>query len=170
MSTGFFNVPIAINEPVKNYAPNDKAVLTSPHDHQHVLGHYHKGNKTHVAQAIDAALAARPNWVNMSWEQRAAIFLKAAELAAGPFRMKLNAATMMGQSKNVYQAEIDAACEFTDFLRFNVQYMTEIYKQQPISSPGVWNRVEQRPLEGFVFALTPFNFTAIAGNLKVTRA
>lgn len=203
MSTGFFNVPIAINEPVKNYAPNsaerkqlqdtiatmraqqmdipmyigsqevrtnDKAVLTSPHDHQHVLGHYHKGNKTHVAQAIDAALAARENWVNMSWEQRAAIFLKAAELAAGPFRMKLNAATMMGQSKNVYQAEIDAACEFTDFLRFNVQYMTEIYKQQPISSPGVWNRVEQRPLEGFVFALTPFNFTAIAGNLPSSAA
>jgi 1-pyrroline-5-carboxylate dehydrogenase len=203
MSTGFFNVPIAINEPVKNYAPNslerkqlqdtiaamraqqmdipmyignqevrtnDTAVLTSPHDHQHVLGHYHKGNKTHVAQAIDAALAARPNWVNMSWEQRAAIFLKAAELAAGPFRMKLNAATMMGQSKNVYQAEIDAACEFTDFLRFNVQYMTEIYKQQPISSPGVWNRVEQRPLEGFVFALTPFNFTAIAGNLPSSAA
>ena len=203
MSTGFFNVPIAINEPVKNYAPNsaerkqlqdtiatmraqqmdipmyigsqevrtnDKAVLTSPHDHQHVLGHYHKGNKTHVAQAIDAALAARENWVNMSWEQRAAIFLKAAELAAGPFRMKLNAATMMGQSKNVYQAEIDAACEFTDFLRFNVQYMTEIYKQPPISSPGVWNRVEQRPLEGFVFALTPFNFTAIAGNLPSSAA
>jgi 1-pyrroline-5-carboxylate dehydrogenase len=203
MSTGFFNVPIAVNEPVKNYAPNsverkqlqdtiaamraqqmdipmyignqevrtnDKATLTSPHDHQHVLGHYHKGNKTHVAQAIDAALAARQNWVNMSWEQRAAIFLKAAELAAGPFRMKLNAATMMGQSKNVYQAEIDAACEFTDFLRFNVQYMTEIYKQQPISSPGVWNRVEQRPLEGFVFALTPFNFTAIAGNLPSSAA
>jgi 1-pyrroline-5-carboxylate dehydrogenase len=149
---------------------NDKATLTSPHDHQHVLGHYHKGNKTHVSQAIDAALAARPNWVNMSWEQRAAIFLKAAELAAGPFRMKLNAATMMGQSKNVYQAEIDAACEFTDFLRFNVQYMTEIYKQQPVSSPGVWNRVEQRPLEGFVFALTPFNFTAIAGNLPSSAA
>ena len=203
MSTGFFNVPIAVNEPVKNYAPNsierkqlqdtiatmraqqmdipmyigseevrthDKAVLTSPHDHQHVLGHYHKGNKTHVQQAIEAALAARENWVNMSWEQRAAIFLKAAELAAGPFRMKLNAATMMGQSKNVYQAEIDAACEFTDFLRFNVQYMTEIYKQQPISSPGVWNRVEQRPLEGFVFALTPFNFTAIAGNLPSSAA
>lgn len=203
MSTGFFNVPIAVNEPVKNYAPNsaerkqlqdtiaamraqqmdipmyignqevrtnDKAVLTSPHDHQHVLGHYHKGNKTHVTQAIDAALEAREKWVNMSWEQRAAIFLKAAELAAGPFRMKLNAATMMGQSKNVYQAEIDAACEFTDFLRFNVQYMTEIYKQQPISSPGVWNRVEQRPLEGFVFALTPFNFTAIAGNLPSSAA
>jgi 1-pyrroline-5-carboxylate dehydrogenase len=203
MSTGFFNVPIAVNEPVKNYAPNsperkqlqetiaamraqqmdipmyignqevrtnDKAVLTSPHDHQHVLGHYHKGNKTHVAQAIDAALAARENWANMSWEHRAAIFLKAAELAAGPFRMKLNAATMMGQSKNVYQAEIDAACEFTDFLRFNVQYMTEIYKQQPISSPGIWNRVEQRPLEGFVFALTPFNFTAIAGNLPSSAA
>jgi len=203
MSTGFFNVPTAINEPVKNYAPNsperkqlqdtiaafraqqmdipmyignqevrtnDKAVLTSPHNHQHVLGHYHKGNKTHVTQAIDAALAARESWANMSWEHRAAIFLKAADLAAGPFRMKLNAATMMGQSKNVYQAEIDAACEFTDFLRFNVQYMTEIYKQQPISSPGVWNRVEQRPLEGFVFALTPFNFTAIAGNLPSSAA
>ncbi|MFN7294941.1 MAG: L-glutamate gamma-semialdehyde dehydrogenase, partial [Bacteroidota bacterium] len=144
--------------------------LTSPHDHKHILGHYHKGNKTHVTQAIDAALAARENWVNMGWEHRASIFLKAAELAAGPFRMKLNAATMMGQSKNVYQAEIDAACEFTDFLRFNVQYMTEIYKQQPISSPGIWNRVEQRPLEGFVFALTPFNFTAIAGNLPSSAA
>lgn len=203
MSTGFFNVPVAVNEPVKNYAPNslerkqlqdtiavmraqqmdipmyignkevrtnDTAVLTSPHDHKHILGHYHKGNKTHVTQAIDAALAARENWVNMGWEHRASIFLKAAELAAGPFRMKLNAATMMGQSKNVYQAEIDAACEFTDFLRFNVQYMTEIYKQQPISSPGIWNRVEQRPLEGFVFALTPFNFTAIAGNLPSSAA
>ena len=203
MSTGFFNVPVAVNEPVKNYAPNslerkqlqdtiavmraqqmdipmyignkevrtnDTDVLTSPHDHKHILGHYHKGNKTHVTQAIDAALAARENWVNMGWEHRASIFLKAAELAAGPFRMKLNAATMMGQSKNVYQAEIDAACEFTDFLRFNVQYMTEIYKQQPISSPGIWNRVEQRPLEGFVFALTPFNFTAIAGNLPSSAA
>jgi len=144
----------------------EKAKLSPPHDHQHVLGHYHRGTKSHVRAAIYAALAAKPAWENLPWEQRAAIFLKAAELASGKYRYKLNAATMLGQSKNAYQAEIDAACEFTDFLRFNVAYMSEIYAQQPPeNAKGQWNRVEQRPLEGFVFALTPFNFTAIAGNL-----
>jgi 1-pyrroline-5-carboxylate dehydrogenase len=145
--------------------------LRPPHDHQHVLATYHWGTKTHVTAAINAALAAKADWENLPWEQRAAIFLKAAELIAGPYRAKINAATMLGQSKNAYQAEIDAACEFIDFLRFNVHYMTEIYQQQPpVSGKGIWNRVEQRPLEGFVFALTPFNFTAIAGNLPSSAA
>jgi 1-pyrroline-5-carboxylate dehydrogenase len=145
--------------------------LRPPHDHKHLLGTFHYGDKTHVTAAINAALAAKADWENLPWEQRAAIFLKAAELVAGPYRAKINAATMLGQSKNAYQAEIDAACEFIDFLRFNVQYMTEIYQQQPpVSGKGVWNRVEQRPLEGFVFALTPFNFTAIAGNLPASAA
>ncbi|MFD1768888.1 L-glutamate gamma-semialdehyde dehydrogenase [Sphingobacterium suaedae] len=143
-----------------------RSKITPPHDHQHVLGYYHQGTTAHVEQAIDASLAAKANWENLPWEQRAAIFLKAAELASTKYRYALNAATMLGQSKNPYQAEIDSACEFTDFLRFNVTYMSEIYAQQPpANSKGVWNRVEQRPLEGFVFALTPFNFTAIAGNL-----
>lgn len=142
-----------------------------PHDHQHVLGQYAQGDKSHVKDAIDAALAAKPAWEKLTWEHRAAIFLKAADLIAGPYRYKLNAATMLGQSKNAYQAEIDSACELIDFLRFNVKYMTEIYMQQPLVSPrGSWNRVEQRPLEGFVFALTPFNFTAIAGNLPTSAA
>ena len=150
---------------------DDKVRLTPPHDHQHILGQYSKGGKAHVQQAIDAALAAKSNWENLAWEHRAAIFLKAADLIAGPYRYKLNAATMLGQSKNAYQAEIDSACELIDFLRFNVSYMSEIYKQQPPVSPkGSWNRVEQRPLEGFVFALTPFNFTAIAGNLPTSAA
>ena len=144
--------------------------MTPPHDHQHVLGHYHQGSKENIQMAIDAALAAKPAWENLAWEHRASIFLKAAELISGPYRMKINAATMLGQSKNAFQAEIDSACEIADFLRFNVQYMTEIYKQQPVSSKGVWNRVEQRPLEGFIFALTPFNFTAIAGNLPSAPA
>ncbi|MBC7566057.1 MAG: L-glutamate gamma-semialdehyde dehydrogenase [Pedobacter sp.] len=148
-----------------------KGNLNPPHDHQHLLGKYSIGNKDHVVKAIDSALASKATWENLSWEHRAAIFLKAADLIAGPYRYKLNAATMLGQSKNAYQAEIDAACEFIDFLRFNVSYMTEIYKQQPPVSPkGSWNRVEQRPLEGFVFALTPFNFTAIAGNLPASVA
>ncbi|WP_447766479.1 L-glutamate gamma-semialdehyde dehydrogenase [Sphingobacterium faecium] len=144
----------------------NKVSINPPHDHQHLLGHYNQGTKNHVTDAINAALAAKSDWENLPWEDRAAIFLKAAELASTKYRYKLNAATMLAQSKNPYQAEIDAACEFTDFLRFNVQYMTEIYAQQPpVSGKGVWNRLEQRPLEGFVFALTPFNFTAIAGNL-----
>jgi 1-pyrroline-5-carboxylate dehydrogenase len=145
--------------------------MSPPHDHQHILGHFHEGDASHVEQAINAALGAKEAWESMEWEQRAAIFLKAAELIAGPYRAKLNAATMLGQSKNAFQAEIDSACEIIDFLRFNVKYMTEIYAQQPpVSGDGVWNRVEQRPLEGFVFALTPFNFTAIAGNLPTAPA
>ena len=141
-----------------------------PHDHQHTLGHYHQGDKSHIEAAINAALKAKADWANMPWEQRAAIFLKAAELIAGPYRYKLNAATMLGQSKNAFQAEIDSACEIIDFLRYNVQYMSEIYAQQVGSAKGIWNRIEQRPLEGFVFALTPFNFTAIAGNLPTSAA
>ncbi|MBS7566358.1 L-glutamate gamma-semialdehyde dehydrogenase [Mucilaginibacter sp. Bleaf8] len=141
-----------------------------PHDHKHLLATFHEGDASHVTAAIDAALAAKEAWENLPWEQRAAIFLKAADLVAGPYRSKINAATMLGQSKNAYQAEIDAACELIDFLRFNGQYMTEIYQQQPQSSKGVWNRLEQRPLEGFVFAITPFNFTAIAGNLCAAPA
>ncbi|WP_134091008.1 L-glutamate gamma-semialdehyde dehydrogenase [Olivibacter sp. XZL3] len=144
----------------------NKGELRPPHDHKHLLGYYHKGDKNHVTDAIEAALAAKKDWEDLPWEHRAAIFLKTADLIAGKYRYKLNAATMLGQSKNAYQAEIDSACEIVDFLRFNVKYMSEIYAQQPPISPdGVWNRVEQRPLEGFVFALTPFNFTAIAGNL-----
>jgi 1-pyrroline-5-carboxylate dehydrogenase len=141
-----------------------------PHDHKHVLATYHEGDASHVHAAIEAALAAKEPWENLPWEQRAAIFLKAADLLAGPYRAKINAATMLGQSKNAYQAEIDAACEFIDFLRFNVHFMTQIYAEQPVSGKGVWNRLEQRPLEGFVFAITPFNFTAIAGNLCAAPA
>jgi 1-pyrroline-5-carboxylate dehydrogenase len=144
--------------------------MSPPHDHAHLLGHYHEGDASHVRMAIDAALQAKEQWANLDWEHRASIFLKAAELLAGPYRAVINAATMLAQSKNAYQAEIDAACEMIDFLRFNAQYMQEIYRQQPISSKGVWNRVEQRPLEGFVFALTPFNFTAISGNLPTSAA
>jgi 1-pyrroline-5-carboxylate dehydrogenase len=163
------DIPMYING--KEVHTENKGKATPPHDHQHILAEYSKGNKDHVKQAIDAALAAKANWENLAWEHRAAIFLKAADLIAGPYRYKLNAATMLGQSKNAYQAEIDSACELIDFLRFNVSYMSEIYKQQPPVSPkGSWNRVEQRPLEGFVFALTPFNFTAIAGNLPTSAA
>ncbi len=144
--------------------------LNPPHDHQHVLGHFHEGDASHVEQAIKAALAAKEQWANLAWEHRASIFLKAADLIAGPYRQKINAATMLGQSKNAYQAEIDSACELIDFLRYNAQFMTEIYSEQPESSPGFWNRTEYRPLEGFVFALTPFNFTAIAGNLPASAA
>jgi len=147
-----------------------KKKLSPPHDHQHVLGYFHEGDKSHVEQAINAALAAKELWANLSWENRASIFLKAADLLAGPYRYKINAATMLGQSKNAFQAEIDSACELIDFLRFNVHFMGEIYRDQPESSPGVWNRIEYRPLEGFVFALTPFNFTAIAGNLPTSAA
>lgn len=157
----------------KEVRSGDKIRLAPPHDHKHTLGFFHKSNKEHVKQAIKAALAAKPKWEALSWEHRASIFLKAAELIAGPYRAKLNAATMLGQSKSVFQAEIDSACEITDFLRFNVLYMTEIYKQQPPVAGtgfGIWNRVEQRPLEGFVYALTPFNFTAIAGNLPTSCA
>lgn len=203
MPKGIYKVPVAINEPIKNYASGsaerkelqamlktlrgqemdipmyigdkevrsgNKSRLSPPHDHKHTLGHFHKSDKTHVEQAINAALAAKEQWSNLAWEHRASIFLKAAELIAGPYRARLNAATMLGQSKNAYQAEIDSACEIIDFLRFNVQYMTEIYAEQPVSGPGVWNRLEWRPLEGFIYALTPFNFTAIAGNLPSSCA
>ena len=203
MSNGFYNVPIAVNEPVKGYAvgsperiellaeykkmynttvdvpmyigdkqvfTNDKRNLSPPHDHKHVIGTSNYGGEKEVREAIDAAMKAREKWANMSWEHRASIFLKAADLLAGPFRAKLNAATMLGQSKNVMQAEIDAACELIDFFKFNVQYMSQIYKEQPESGPGMWNRLEHRPLEGFVFALTPFNFTSICANLCAAPA
>ena len=203
MGKGFFQVPVAYNEPIKTFAPgspereavlaqyksyyhgtvdvpmyiNGKEVrtgntrnMTPPHDHKHVVGQYHIGEQKHVQEAIETALEARTRWAAMPWEQRAAIFLKAAELLAGPYRAKINAATMIAQSKTIHQAEIDAACEFIDFLRFNVSYMQEIYEQQPESAEGIWNRVEYRPLEGFVYAITPFNFTAIAGNLPASAA
>jgi len=203
MGRGFFNVPVAINEPVKGYAPGspERAELletyntmfnsnidvpmhingeeirtgntkniTPPHDHKHVVGQYHVADKSHVDAAISTALAARQEWSSTSWTERAAIFLKAAELLAGPYRAKMNASTMIAQSKNVHQAEIDAACEMIDFFRFNVQYMTDIFKDQPASAPGIWNRVEYRPLEGFVYAITPFNFTSIAANLPAAAA
>jgi len=203
MSTGFFQVPHPINEPIYSYAPGTKEredlantlknlraqqievfmkidgkevkgekkiAMNPPHDHQHILGHYYEGGGKEVQEAIDAALAARKEWAALSWEKRAAIFLKAADLSATKYRMELNARTMLGQSKSVYQAEIDAACEWVDFLRFNVHYASQIYTDQPISSSGVWNRVEYRPLEGFIYALTPFNFTAIAGNLPAAPA
>jgi 1-pyrroline-5-carboxylate dehydrogenase len=203
MSNGFYNVPIAVNEPVKTYAPGsperkeliteykrmnsttidipmyigdkqvftkDKRNLTPPHEHEHIIGTSNYGSKKEVRDAIDAAMAARKKWANMNWEHRASIFLKAADLLAGPFRAKLNAATMLAQSKNVMQAEIDAACELIDFFRFNVKYMSQLYKEQPESLPGMWNRLEHRPLEGFVFALTPFNFTSICANLCAAPA
>jgi len=203
MANAIFNVPKAVNEPVKSYAPGNPerkelqevyaqlkgkqidapmiiggkevrtgntATMHPPHDHAHVLGTFHKGDATHVKQAIDAAMSARSTWANTPWQDRAAIFLKAAELLAGPYRAKMNAATMLCQSKNAFQAEIDAACELVDFFRFNVQYMSDIYSQQPESAPGIWNRLEYRPLEGFVFALTPFNFTSICGNLPAAPA
>jgi len=145
--------------------------IRPPHDHQHLLATFPEGDAATVTAAIDAALAAKEQWEATPWEQRASIFLKAADLLAGPYRARVNAATMLGQSKNAYQAEIDAACELIDFLRFNVHYMAEIYAQQPPINPkGIWNRLEQRPMEGFVFALTPFNFTAIAGNLPASCA
>lgn len=145
--------------------------LFPPHDRHHKIGHYHRGNGSHVQQAIDAALAAKPMWESMPWEQRAAIFLKAAELMATKYRYVLNASTMLAQSKNAFQSEIDSICEMVDFLRFNVQYMAEIYNEQPpANAKGIWNRLEYRPLEGFIFALTPFNFTAIAGNLPTAPA
>ena len=203
MARGFFNVPEAVNEPVKGYAPGspereevlatyktmfnsnidvpmhingvevrtgNTRNITPPHDHKHVVGQYHTADKSHVDEAISTALAARQAWSSVSWMERASIFLKAAELLAGPYRAKMNAATMIAQSKNVYQAEIDAACEMIDFFRFNVQYMTDIFKDQPASAPGIWNRVEYRPLEGFVYAISPFNFTSIAANLPAAPA
>ncbi len=144
--------------------------MTAPHDHQHVVGTYHLAEKKHVEQAIANALASKAKWANLAWEQRAAIFLKAAELIAGPYRARINAATMIAQSKNIFQAEIDASCELIDFLRYNVEFMTQIYNDQPKSDSSVWNRLEYRPLEGFIYAITPFNFTAIAANLPASAA
>ncbi|HWS59785.1 MAG TPA: L-glutamate gamma-semialdehyde dehydrogenase, partial [Flavobacterium sp.] len=144
--------------------------MSAPHDHKHIVGTYHLAEKVHIKKAIANCLEAKTKWANMAWEQRAAIFLKAAELIAGPYRAKINAATMIAQSKNIFQAEIDAACEFIDFLRYNVEFMTQIYSDQPKSTSDVWNRLEYRPLEGFVYAITPFNFTAIAGNLPASAA
>lgn len=203
MTRGFFNVPVATNEPVKSYKANSpernevlatykkmyngnvdipmhingEAIktgktrnITPPHDHKHIIGQYHIAEKTHVESAISTALAARAAWSSVSWMERASIFLKAAELLAGPYRARMNAATMIAQSKNVFQAEIDAACEMIDFFKFNVQYMIDIFKDQPASAPGIWNRVEYRPLEGFVYAISPFNFTSIAANLPAAAA
>ena len=144
--------------------------MSAPHDHQHIVGTYHLAEKSHVEKAISNALASRSAWAALPWEQRAAIFLKAAELIAGPYRARINAATMIAQSKTIHQAEIDASCELIDFLRFNVKFMTQIYNDQPGSDSSVWNRVEYRPLEGFVYAITPFNFTAIAANLPASAA
>jgi 1-pyrroline-5-carboxylate dehydrogenase len=162
------DIPMYIGS--KEVRTGKKADIRPPHEHAHVLGQFHMGEEKHVKQAIDAALEARSAWSNMSWEQRAHIFLKAADLLATKYRPYINAATMLGQSKNAFQAEIDAACELIDFLRFNVHFLSEIYKQQPISGPGMHNRLEYRPLEGFVLAITPFNFTAIGGNLPTSAA
>ncbi|MDP4184446.1 MAG: L-glutamate gamma-semialdehyde dehydrogenase [Bacteroidota bacterium] len=203
MSKGFFNVPIARNEPIKSYIPGSqervelkaklselrsievdipmiiggeevrtekKVRIAPPHEHKHTLGYYFQGDGSHVKMAIDAALAAKERWASLAWQHRAAIFLKAADLLTGPYRAKINAATMLGQSKNAFQAEIDSACELADFLRFGVQVMSQIYDIQPQSAPSMWNYNEYRPLEGFVYALTPFNFTSIAGNLPCAPA
>lgn len=161
-------IPMIING--KEVKTDTKVQLQSPQDHAHDFGFYYHGGMQHVDDAINAALAAKQEWNELGWEQRAAIFLKAADLLAGPYRDVINAATMIGQSKNVHQTEIDAACEFIDFLRFNVEFMTEMYAEQPVSDNGIWNRVEYRPLEGFCFAVTPFNFTAISGNLPTCMA
>ncbi|MCJ7935151.1 MAG: L-glutamate gamma-semialdehyde dehydrogenase [Chryseobacterium sp.] len=161
-------IPMIING--KEVKTDKKVQLQSPQDHAHDFGFYYQGGMQHVDDAINAALAAKKEWNELGWEQRAAIFLKAADLLAGPYRDVINAATMIGQSKNVHQAEIDSACEFIDFLRFNVEFMTEMYAEQPVSDNGIWNRVEYRPLEGFCFAVTPFNFTAISGNLPTCMA
>jgi 1-pyrroline-5-carboxylate dehydrogenase len=168
MYNGNIDVPMYIGER-KVYTDNKKK-LSPPHDHAHAIGTSNYGSEKEVREAIDAAMEARKKWANMSWEHRASIFLKAADLLAGPFRAKLNAATMLAQSKNMMQAEIDAACELIDFFRFNVQYMSQLYKEQPESLPGMWNRLEHRPLEGFIFALTPFNFTSICANLCAAPA
>ncbi|MCB0740934.1 MAG: aldehyde dehydrogenase family protein, partial [Chitinophagaceae bacterium] len=162
------DVPMFIGS--KEVRTNKKVAMHPPHETSHTLGYFHAGDAKHVNQAIEAALAAKENWANMSWENRAGIFLKAADLMATKYRPYMNGCTMLGQSKNVFQAEIDSACELIDFLRFNVHYLSEIYKQQPESSEGIHNRMEYRPLEGFVLAITPFNFTAIGGNLPTSAA
>ena len=162
------DIPMIING--KEVRTDNTVSVHPPHNRKHLLGHYHKGDATHVKQAIDAALEARKKWANMSWEHRASIFLKAADLLSGPYRQKMNAATILGQSKNVFQSEIDAVAELIDFLRYNVYYMDKLYNEQPRSTKNIWDRMEFRPLEGFVFALTPFNFTSIAGNLPSAPA
>lgn len=154
----------------KEIRSGNKIIMHPPHEIAHTLGYFHRGERKHIDQAIQAALTAKPSWEALNWENRAAIFLKAADLLAGKYRFYMNAATMIGQSKNPYQAEIDGVCELIDFLRFNTHYLSEIYRQQPNSSPGVHNRLEYRPLEGFVLAITPFNFTAIGGNLPSSAA
>ena len=163
LSKGGLDIPMIIDG--KEIRTKNLKDIRPPHNHKQLLGHYHQGDKTHVQMAIDAALKAKPAWEAMNWESRAAIFLKAAELVAGPYRYEFNAVTMIGQSKNAYQSEIDAVCELIDFFRFNVKNMYDLYGMQPNSAPGIWNRMVWRPLEGFVFALTPFNFTSIAANL-----
>jgi len=168
MMSEVIDIPMYIGS--EEVRTNDLASMTPPHQHQHVVGNYHKGDASHAQKAIKAALAAKNDWASMKWEHRASIFLKAADLLAGPFRARMNAATMVAQSKNVHQAEIDASCELIDFLRFNVQYMTDIFMEQPDSSEGIWNRMEFRPLEGFIYAITPFNFTSIAANLCAAPA
>jgi len=168
MINSYVEVPMYING--KDVKSKNKKTINPPHDHQKIVGEYYIAEPEHIDQAIDSALAAKENWANMSWESRSAIFLKAAELIAGPYRSKINAATMIGQSKTIHQAEIDSACELIDFLRFNVEFVTNIYSNQPESDSDAWNRVEYRPLEGFVYAVTPFNFTAIAGNLPTCMA
>ena len=161
-------VPMYING--KFITSGNTQTMHPPHDHKHILGSYHTADKTHVEASIATALEARKSWSQLPWEQRAGIFLRAAELIAGPYRARINASTMIGQSKNIFQAEIDAACEFVDFLRFNVQFMIDIYKDQPQSTSAAWNRIEYRPLEGFTYAVSPFNFTSIAGNLPACMA
>ncbi|MEX2370866.1 MAG: L-glutamate gamma-semialdehyde dehydrogenase [Bacteroidales bacterium] len=168
MRSEVIDIPMFIDG--KEVRTDNTVSIHPPHDRKHLLGHFHKGDASHVQMAIEAAVKARKKWSEMAWEHRASIFLKAAELLAGPYRKRMNAATMLGQSKNVFQAEIDSSAELVDFFRFNVQYMTEIYAQQPSSPITIWDRVEYRPLEGFVFALTPFNFTSIAGNLPSSPA
>ncbi len=168
MKSRALDIPMIIGG--KEVRTDDKRSIHPPHELKHTLGHYYMGGEEQVRLAIDAALEARAAWQEIPWDQRASIFLKAADLISGPFRAKINAATMLSQSKNIHQSEIDAACELADFFRFNVEFMVKIYRDQPISSKGVWNRTEQRPLEGFVYALTPFNFTSIAGNLPSAPA
>ena len=168
MNSTLVDAPMIIDG--KEVRTENKIAIRPPHNHKHILGYYHRGDGSHVQMAIRAALAAKRNWAELPWENRASIFLKAASLLAGKYRSQINAATMIGQSKNAFQAEIDSACELIDFYRFNVQFLTEIYSQQPQSAPLTWNRLEHRPLEGFVFALTPFNFTSIAGNLPTAPA
>jgi 1-pyrroline-5-carboxylate dehydrogenase len=163
-----YDIPMFING--KEVRTNDTVDIFPPHELSHKIAHYHKGKTEHIHQAIDTALKARDKWANMHWEDRASIFLKAADLISGPYRAAINAATMLGQSKNVYQAEIDAACELADFLRFNVHFASQIYEDQPISAPALRNTIEYRALEGFVYAITPFNFTAISGNLPASPA